>query len=84
MESPITPKLNGLDSVVEFLEGLASVTQWVRTSDIIVDGNKVAVQFEIDTARGRIPGFACFEISNGQIKTLRPYFDSSPFTGGTA
>ena len=84
MESPITPRLSGPEPVLEFLEGLASVVRSVRVLDVIVEGDKVAVQFEIETAEGVIPGFECFEISGGQIKKLRPYFDARPFTGGTA
>jgi ketosteroid isomerase-like protein len=78
MESPITPRLSGVDSVLEFLEGLASVTRVVRVLDFIVEGNKVAVEFEIETASGRISGFECLEILDGRIKKLRPYFDSRP------
>lgn len=84
MESPITPKLSGSESVLEFLEGLASVVRSVRILDLIVEGDKVAVQFEIETDAGVIPGFECFEISDGQIKKLRPYFDARPIVGGMA
>jgi len=49
-----------------------------------VQGDKVAVEFEIETAEGVIPGFECFEISNGQIRRLRPYFDARPLISGTA
>lgn len=83
MESPITPRLIGPESVLEFLEGLASVIKAVRTLDFIIGGNKVAVEFEIETAEGLIPGFECFEIADGQIKKMRPYFDARPFLGGT-
>jgi hypothetical protein len=84
MESPLTPRLSGPESVLEFLEGLASVVKAVRVFSVIVEGDKVAVEFEIETAEGVIPGFECFEISGGQIKKLRPYFDARPFVGGTA
>ena len=84
LESPISPRLSGVDSVLEFLEGLASVTKGVRVLDSIVEGNKVAVEFELETAEGVISGFECFEISDGQIKRLRPYFDSTPLLGGDA
>jgi len=84
MESPITPRLSGVEPVLEFLEGLASVTKTVRTLDFIVQGDKVAVEFEIETAEGVIPGFECFEISGGLIKKLRPYLDARPLISGTA
>lgn len=84
MESPLTPRLSGQQSVLEFLEGLASVTKSVRVLDFIVEGDKVAVEFQIETAQGLIPGFECFEISDGLIKKLRPYFDARLFTDGSA
>ncbi len=84
MESPITPRLSGLDSVLEFLEGLASVTKSARVVDCIVEGNKLAVEFELETTEGRISGFECLEISDGRIKKLRPYFDSRPLLWGSA
>ena len=84
LESPISPRLSGVESVLEFLEGLASVTRAVRVLDFIGDGNKVAVEFELETADGVIAGFECFEMSDGQIKKLRPYFDARPLLGGSA
>jgi ketosteroid isomerase-like protein len=84
LESPISPRLSGQEAVLEFLEGLASVTKSVRVVDVISEGDKVAVEFELETAEGVIPGFECFEVSNGRIKKLRPYFDSRPLLGGNA
>lgn len=84
MESPITPKLRGVASVLEYLEGLTSVAKAIRTLDFIAEGNKVAVQFELETEAGIIPGFECLEISEGFIKKLRPYFDTRPLIEGVA
>jgi len=82
MESPITPKLRGVAPVLEYLEGLTSVAKAIRTLDFIAEGNKVAVQFELETESGVIPGFECLEISEGFIKKLRPYFDTRPLIEG--
>jgi ketosteroid isomerase-like protein len=84
LESPISPRLVGVDSVLEFLEGLASVTKGARVLDLIGEGNKLAVEFELETTEGVIAGFECFEMSDGQIKKLRPYFDARPLLGGDA
>jgi len=84
MESPITPKLRGVGPVLEYLEGLTSVARAIRTLDFIAEGNKVAVQFELETEGGIIPGFECLEISEGFIKKLRPYFDTRPLIEGAA
>jgi SnoaL-like protein len=82
MESPLTPRLCGVESVMEYLEALASIIKTIRTVDFITQDNKVAVQFEIETAEGVIPGFECLEISEGLIKRLRPYFDARPLING--
>jgi len=82
LESPISPRLSGVESVREFLEVWASVTRGVRVVDLVVEGNKAAVEFELETADGVIAGFECFEIASGRIKKLRPYFDSRTLLGG--
>jgi len=83
MESPITPKLRGLTAVWEYLEALASIGKTIRTLDFITEGNKVAVEFEIDTPAGVIPGCECLEISDGLIKKVRPYYlDARPLLNG--
>ena len=83
MESPITPKLRGLASVLEYLEALISIARTIRTLDFIAEGNKVAVQVEIETAAGVIPAFECLEISGGLIKKVRPYYlDARPLLDG--
>jgi len=83
MESPITPKLRGLVSVLEYLEALVSIAKTIRTLDFIADGDKVAVQLEIETAAGVIPAFECLEISGGLIKKVRPYYlDARPLLDG--
>jgi ketosteroid isomerase-like protein len=84
MESPITPRLQGVESVTEYLEALASVAKTIRTLDFIAEGDKVAVQFEIETVDAIIPGFECLEISGGLIKKLRPYFDARLLINGAA
>ncbi len=82
MESPVTPRLSGAPSVLEYLEALASIAKTIRALDFMADGNKVAVQFEIETAHGIIPGFECLEISDGLITKLRPYYEARPLIIG--
>jgi hypothetical protein len=80
LESPLTPRLRGVASVLEYLEAVTSIAKTIRTLDFIADGNKVAVEFELETADQVIPGFECLEISHGLIKKLRPYFDARLLT----
>lgn len=84
LESPVTPRLCGAAVVLEYLEALASLAKTVRTLDFIAEGDKVAVQFELQIADEVIPGFECMEISEGLIKKLRPYFESRALTNGPA
>jgi len=85
LESPIAPTLRGVASVWEYLEAVASVATSIRTVDFIAEGNKVAVEFELVTAAGIIPGFECLEISGGLIRKVRPYYlDVRPFFEGPA
>jgi hypothetical protein len=83
MESPVTPRLSGAPAVLEFLEALVSMAKSIRTLDFISEGNKVAVQFEIETATDIVPGFECLEISQGLITKVRPYFDAWSLVEGT-
>jgi hypothetical protein len=82
LESPITPKLRGAESVQEFLDALASLIKRVRIINVIAQYDQVIVEFEMETGQGVIPGFQSFEFFNGQIKRLRPYFDARPLTNG--
>jgi len=85
LDSPIAPTLRGLASVWEYLEAVASIAKSIRTVDFIAEGNKVAVEFELETAAGIIPGFECLEISGGLIRKVRPYYlDIRPFLDGPA
>ena len=38
MESPVTPRLTGMASVLEYLEALASIAKTIRTLDFIAEG----------------------------------------------
>ena len=82
LESPISPRLSGVEAVLEFLHVWASVTRAARVVDLVVEGHKAAVEFELETAEGVIAGFECLEIAGGRIKKLRPYFDSRTLLGG--
>lgn len=77
-ESPITPRLTGIRSVLEFLEGVLSVIKEVRVKQCVADGEYVAVRFELDTVYGLIPASDRIRITNGEIKELRPYYDPRP------
>jgi hypothetical protein len=75
LECAITPKLKGIESVLEFLEGVFSVIKEVRVQQSVADGDSVVVHFELDTTYGLIPVTDRIRIVNGQVAELRPYYD---------
>lgn len=77
-ESPITPKLSGIKSVMEFLEGVLSVIKGAHLKDCKVEGEYVTVRFQLDTVYGLIPASDCMRVADGQIKELHPYYDPRP------
>ena len=79
-ESPLSPKLEGKTQVVEFLTGLFPVINDIRILRHITEGEYVATLFDLDTTFGVIPVFDCFQVSNGLLKQIRPYYDPRPIT----
>ncbi len=77
-DSPITPKLAGVDAVLEFLEGVFSAIKEVRVQQCVAEGECVLARFDLDTVYGLIPASDCIRIVDGQIKELRPYYDPRP------
>jgi|SRR5579863_6019359 len=84
LESATTPKLKGIESVLEFLEGVFSVIKAVRVQQSVADVDSVVVHFELDTTYGLIPVTDRMRIENGQIAELRPYYDPISLRSGTA
>ena len=82
-ESPLSPKLFGAESVIEFLTGLFPAINDVCVKQHIVEGEYVATLFDFDTTFGVIPVFDCFRVSGGEIKQIRPYYDPRPITNST-
>jgi hypothetical protein len=83
-ESPLTPRLTGPSEVVAFLTGLFPVIKDVRVTRQIVDGEFIAVMFDLDTVFGVIPVFDCLRVTDGLIQDIRPYYDPRPITEGSA
>ncbi len=79
-ESPLSPKLEGKEPVIEFLTGLFPVINDIRVQRHIAEGEYVATAFDLDTTFGVISVFDCFLVSNGLLKYIRPYYDPRPIT----
>lgn len=81
-ESPLTAMLAGPAAVVTFLTGLFPAIKDVRITREIVEGEFIAVMFDLDTVFGVIPVFDCIRVKNGLIQEMRPYYDPRPITEG--
>ena len=82
-ESPLSPKLEGKEQVVEFLTGLFPAINDIRIQRHIAEGEYVATVFDFDTTFGVIPVCDCFRVSDGLLKQIRPYYDPRPITEAT-
>jgi limonene-1,2-epoxide hydrolase len=81
---PLSPRLTGLDAVLELLEQVLPVIRDVRIERHIVDGEYVATMLELDTAFGVVPVCDCFHVVNGQLKQIRPFYDPRRIIEGMA
>jgi hypothetical protein len=82
LESPLTPKITGPAAVTAFVSGLFPAIKDVRITRRIVEGEYIAVMFDLDTVFGVIPVFDCIRVSGGLIEEIRPYYDPRPITDG--
>lgn len=77
-ESPLSPAICGADGVRAFLRGVLPAIVGVRVDDVIVEGERVGVRFELQTIHGPVPAFDFFRVVNGAIAEARPYYDPRP------
>jgi glyoxylase I family protein len=82
-ESPLTPRLNGVEPVREFLEGVLPVIKGARILDSIANDDRVVIRFELDTSHGVIPACDFIRIKDGCISEIRPYYDPRPITNAS-
>ena len=81
-EGPLGPPITGADALREFLTGMFPAVKAVRILRHIVDGEWCATVFDFDTAFGVIPVMDCFRVQDGQIVSVRPYYDPRPILEG--
>jgi limonene-1,2-epoxide hydrolase len=83
-QGPLSPKLTGIDAVMEILEQMLPVIRDVRIHRHITEGDWVATIFELETEFGVIPVCDCFHVVNGELKQIRPFYDPRPIVEGMA
>jgi limonene-1,2-epoxide hydrolase len=79
---PLGPPITGAAALREFLTGLFPAINGVDVVRHIVDGEWCATVFDFDTTFGVIPIMDCFRVTDGQIVSVRPYYDPRPVIEG--
>jgi hypothetical protein len=83
-ESPLSPKLNGVKAVTEFLHGVFPVLQGVTLKRFVVEAPYVVGVFDLQTKFGTIPACDVFRVEGGKLKEIRPFYDPRPITNPSA
>jgi limonene-1,2-epoxide hydrolase len=83
-QGPLSTTLTGIDAVMEILEQMLPVIRGIRIQRHITDGDWVATMFELETDFGVVPVCDCFQVVNGELKQIRPFYDPRPIVEGMA
>jgi len=83
-QGPLSPRLSGVDAVTEVLDQMLPVIRDIRIERHIVDGEYVATMFALDTTFGVVLVCDCYQVVNGQLKEIRPFYDPRPIMEGMA
>jgi limonene-1,2-epoxide hydrolase len=81
-EGPLGPPIHGAAAVREFLRGMLPAIKSIEIVRHIVEGEWCATVFDFKTTFGVIPIFDCFRVVDGQIVSIRPYYDPRPIIDG--
>ena len=73
-EGPRVPKLIGRQSVVGFLTSIMPLLKRIETKQYLVDGEVVAIMFDMETVDGTNKVFDWLHISGGQLKAIRSFY----------
>jgi hypothetical protein len=81
-EGPLGPPINGAAALTEFLTSLFPAISGVHIVRHIVDGDWCATIFDLHTTFGVIPVIDSFRVVDGQILSIRAYYDPRPVIEG--
>ena len=76
--SPLSPLIQGLDAVRQAFAGFFPAMKGIKVSRHIANSEWCATLFEMETPFGILPMVDCFHVVDGQIKSIRVYFDPRP------
>jgi hypothetical protein len=79
---PISPPVKGAHTVRAVFTGFFPTIKGIKINQHIVDGEWCATIFDFDTTFGNIPMVDCFHVVDGQILSIRVYYDPRPILAG--
>jgi ketosteroid isomerase-like protein len=74
-ESPLSPPLKGATALRQVFAGFFPTVKGIRVVRHIVDGEWCATLFNMETTFGTIPMLDVFHVVDGQIRSIRVYYD---------
>ena len=81
-EGPLGPPIKGAAALREVITGFFPAIKGINIVQHIVDGEWCATVFNFGTMFGTIQLIDCFHVVDGQIMSLRAYYDPSPIIEG--
>lgn len=79
---PIGPPIKGARAVRAVFSGFFSTIKGININRHIVDGEWCATVFDFHTTFGIIPMVDCLHVRDGQIMSIRVYYDPRPILEG--
>ena len=74
----------GAEAFVQALEPFAKIVRNIEVLRLVVDGEHCVALLSIDTAFGPIPFAEHIHVANGQILSVRGYYDPRPLLGAAS
>jgi len=74
----------GAEAFVQALEPFAKIVKRIETLRLVVDGEHCVAILDIDTVFGSIPFAEHIHVVDGQIVSVRGYYDPRPLLGEAA
>jgi len=81
-ESPLSPLIQGRDAVRQVFAGFFPAMKGINAKRHIANGEWGATLVEMETPFGTLPMVDWFHVVDGQIKSIRVYFDPRPIVDG--
>ena len=82
LEGPLGPPVKGAAALREAITGFFPAINGIHIVQHIVDGEWCATVFDFDTTFGTIQLIDCFQVVDGQIMSIRAYYDPRPILDG--